>query len=100
MAPSAEVFPGGSWERAWSAGEDGEELVVPYEAGGAHATVEGEGELAIELDGAALEPLAIDGPALYELAEHPRHEGHTRRPAPLPRPADLVGELRRRRPLA
>ena len=35
MAPSPEVFPGGSWERPWTAGEDGEELVVPYEAGGA-----------------------------------------------------------------
>jgi hypothetical protein len=77
MAPSAEVFPGGSWERPWRAGEDGEELVVSYEAGGAHTTVEGEGELAIELDGVAVGPLAIDGPALYELAEHPRHEAHT-----------------------
>ena len=84
MAPSAEVFPGGSWERGWVAGEDGEELVVPYEAGGAHATVEGEGELAIEVDGTALGPLAIDGPALYRLTEHPRHEGHALvlRPSP------------------
>jgi hypothetical protein len=77
MAPTPEQFPGGSWERAWTAGEDGEELVVPYEAGGAFATVEGEGELAIELDGSALDPVAIDGPALYPLAEHPRHEIHT-----------------------
>ena len=75
MAPSAEVFPGGSWERGWNAGEDGEELVVPYEAGGAHATVEGEGELAIEVDGTALGPLAIDGPALYRLTEHPATRG-------------------------
>jgi hypothetical protein len=84
MAPSAEVFPGGSWERGWSAGDDDEELVVPYEAGGAHATVEGEGELAIEVDGKAHGPLAIDGPALYRLTEHPRHEGHTLvlRPSP------------------
>ena len=59
MAPSPEVFPGGSWERPWTAGEDGEELVLPYEAGGAHATVEGEGELAIELDGEALEPVRV-----------------------------------------
>jgi hypothetical protein len=76
MAPSPEVFPGGSWERPWTAGEDGEELVLPYEAGSAHATVEGEGTLAVELDGEALEPLEIAGPALYDLAEHPRHESH------------------------
>ncbi len=79
MAPSAEVFPGGSWERAWTAGEDGEELVVPYEAGSAHATIEGEGEVALELDGAPRAPLAVDGPALYDLAEHPRHEAHSLR---------------------
>ena len=76
MAPSPEVFPGGSWERPWVAGEDGEQLVVPYEAGSAHATLEGDGELGIELDGVALEPPAIDGPGLYDLAEHPRHESH------------------------
>ena len=84
MAPSPELFPGGSWERPWTAGEDGEELVVPYEAGSAHATLEGEGELAVELDGTALEPLAIDRPALYDLAAHARHERHSivLRPSP------------------
>jgi hypothetical protein len=84
MAPSGEVFPGNSWERAWTAGEDGEELVVPYEAGSAHATIEGEGEVGLELDGTPLAPLAIAGPALYDLAEHPRHEAHSLllRPAP------------------
>ena len=25
MPPSAEIFPGGSWERPWTAGEDGED---------------------------------------------------------------------------
>jgi hypothetical protein len=84
MGPSAELFPGGSWEQPWTAGEDGDELVVPYEAGSAHATLEGDGKLAIELDGVALEPLGIDGPALYDLAEHPRHESHSLvlRPSP------------------
>ncbi len=76
MAPSPEVFPGGSWERPWTAGADGDEIVVPYEAGGAHATIEGEGTVAIELDGAPLDPLEVDGPALYDLAPHPRHERH------------------------
>lgn len=84
MPPSEEIFPGGSWERAWTAGEDGEELALEYSGGGAYATVEGSGELAIELDGAALDPVAVDGPALYALAEHDRHESHrlTLRPTP------------------
>jgi hypothetical protein len=76
MPPTPELFPGGSWERPWKAGEDGDHLEVPYEAGGAHATVEGRGELVVSLDGSSAEPLRIDGPALYPLAEHPRHEQH------------------------
>jgi hypothetical protein len=77
MPPTEELFPGGSWEKPWIAGEDGERLEVPYEAGGAYATIEGSGEVAVELDGEPLEPVPIDSPALYRLAEHPRHEHHT-----------------------
>jgi hypothetical protein len=76
MAPSPEVFPGGGWERPWVAGEDGGEIALPYAAGGVHATIEGEGEIRLEIDGGALEPLAIEGPRLYALVEHPRHESH------------------------
>jgi hypothetical protein len=76
MAPSAELFPGGSWERAWTAGEDGEELSVPYEAGGAYTTAEGQGEIAVEIDGSQAQTVAVDGPALHPLAEHPRHQSH------------------------
>jgi len=84
MPPTPEVFPGGSWERPWVAGEDGEKLDLPYEAGGAYVTAEGRGKIAIELDGGSAEPLRIDGAALYTLAEHPRHERHdlTLRPDP------------------
>jgi hypothetical protein len=84
MAPSAELFPGGSWQRAWVAGEDGDELVVEYEGGGSFATVEGNGALEVILDGEASGAVAVDGPGLYRLAEHPRHERHTVavRPAP------------------
>ena len=84
MAPTPEVFPGGSWERAWTAGVDGGELAIAYEAGGAYATVEGSGEILVELDGAAAEPVRVDGAALYPLAEHPRHQGHSLllRPSP------------------
>jgi hypothetical protein len=84
MPPTPELFPGGSWERPWTAGEDGEVLEVDYEAGGAHATVEGTGEIGVDLDGAAAGPVSVDGPALYSLAEHSRHESHriTLRPTP------------------
>jgi hypothetical protein len=84
MPPSEETFPSGSWERAWTAGEDGEELALEYAAGGAYATVEGVGEIAIELDGASIESVDVSGPALHPLAEHPLHETHTLtlRPSP------------------
>jgi hypothetical protein len=76
MPPTPETFPGGSWERPWTGGEDGDRLEVPYEAGGAFATVEGQGKLFITLDGTELQPIPIETPALYPLAEHPRHEHH------------------------
>lgn len=76
MAPTEETFPSGSWQRPWTAGEDGEELTIEYVAGGAYATVEGIGEIEIELDGSALGPVEIGGPALYALAEHDRHGAH------------------------
>jgi hypothetical protein len=84
MAPTAEVFPGGSWERPWTAGEDGEELALEYAAGGAFATVAGAGEISLELDGQDAGTITTTGPALYSLAEHPRHEAHTivLRPSP------------------
>ena len=84
MPPTEELFPGGSWQRPWTPGEDGNRLEVPYEAGGAFATVEGRGEIAVELDGESGDHVRIDGPALYSLVEHDRHEQHslTLRPSP------------------
>jgi len=77
MAPSAEVFPGGGWERPWIAGEDADELVVEYEAGGAWATVEGFGSLTVAIDGEPHGALEIPGPGIYELVAHERHGSHT-----------------------
>jgi hypothetical protein len=84
MAPTPEVFPGGSWERPWTAGDDGQELELEYAAGGAYATVEGAGEIAVELDGKPAGTVAVTDPALYALTEHPGHEAHviTLRPTP------------------
>jgi hypothetical protein len=77
IAPTPEVFPSGSWERPWVAGEDGETLELQYEAGGAHVTAEGRGEIAVEIDGAAGAVVAVDGADLHTLVEHPTNERHT-----------------------
>jgi hypothetical protein len=77
IAPTEEIFPGGSWEQPWTAGEEGEGLTVEYAAGGAYATVEGEGDLTIELDGSKHASIHVSDPALCTLAEHPGHERHT-----------------------
>jgi len=84
MPPTPELFPGGSWQQPWVAGEHGDALEIEYEAGGAFATVEGEGEIAVALDGAVADPVSVNGPGLYTLAEHSRHEAHglTLRPSP------------------
>ena len=76
MPPTPEIFPGGSWERPWTAGEDDAKLESVYEAGGVYVTAEGEGDLAIELDGSALDPIAVTGAGLDAIAEHPKHERH------------------------
>jgi hypothetical protein len=72
MPPTPELFPGGSWEQPWTGGE----LQIDYEGGGAYATVEGTGTLTVILDDADAHQLEINGPRLYTLAEHKRHEGH------------------------
>ena len=84
IAPTAELFPAPG--RPWTL-EDGPGIVVDYEAGGAAATVEGEGALELKLDGEALPSVPIAGAGLYELVEHPRHESHRLT-------VDLAGSLR------
>jgi hypothetical protein len=76
IPPTPELFPGGSWERPWVAGSDGEDLALDYQAGGAYATVEGEGEIAVEIDGEWTTLRADPVPGLRTLAEHPSHEAH------------------------
>ena len=71
MPPTPELFPGGSWEQPWTGGK----LELDYEAGGVYATVEGKGTLSPTIDDNHHQ-LQIDGPHLYTLAEHERHEAH------------------------
>jgi len=72
MAPTPEIFPGGSWEQPWGDGE----LELDYEAGGAYATVDGNGTLSVSLDGGETQKLQVNGARLYKLAEHDRHQTH------------------------
>jgi hypothetical protein len=84
VPPTPEVFPGGSWQRPWVAGEDGEDLALDYQAGGAFATVEGEGGIEVEIDGDWRTLPSDPVPGLRTLAEHAHHEAHSLllRPAP------------------
>jgi hypothetical protein len=75
-APSQEVFPGGGAPTPWSPSAAEQALEVEYAAGGAFASIDGTGELAVSLDGGPSRPFAVDAPALYRLAEHPRHGRH------------------------
>jgi hypothetical protein len=78
VPPSEEVLPGGSLTEPWTGGADGA-LELEYAAGGAHASIDGEGELRVTLDGGGPRPLAIEAPGLYDLTLHPRHERHALR---------------------
>jgi hypothetical protein len=84
MPPTDELFPGGSWEQPWIKGEDGSELEVEYEGGGAYITAEGEGRISIEIDGVTVPSIEVNTPSLSKLTEHRRHETHrlVLRPSP------------------
>jgi hypothetical protein len=74
--PSEEVFPGGSATEPWRPAGDRDALRLAYSAGGAHASVAGEGELWVALDGGAERVIEVAVPGLVDLAEHPAHERH------------------------
>jgi len=85
--PSDEVFPGGSHDRAWEPGEPGEPLIVEYAAGGAWAALDGTGSVRVTVDDGDSRTIDLNGPGLYELAEHPEHGMHEVR-------LDLDGPIR------
>jgi hypothetical protein len=82
IAPTPELFPGGSIERPWHAEADS--LQLDYEAGGAYAATDGAGEIAVRLDGEALEPVRAEHPGLQELTSHPTSETHALELEPSP----------------
>ncbi len=75
VPPSDEVFPGGSVTEPWRPGAGVAPLELRYEAGGAHASVAGEGELRVEVD-RKQRTIEVGGPGLYDLATSDRHGRH------------------------
>ena len=75
IAPTGEVFPGGSTEEPWSSTE-GESLELDYEAGGAYAATDGEGRISIRVDGEERAPIEVTNPGLHEITSHERTERH------------------------
>jgi hypothetical protein len=85
IAPTPELFPGGSWQEPWTATADDDVLALDYQAGGLFVTVEGEGTIEAEIDGEWQHPIAVGPtPGLQAIAEHPSHEAHSLvlRPSP------------------
>ncbi len=74
--PTPELFPGGGPAEPWRPAASGDSFGVEYAAGGAYASVDGEGTLHVAIDSEAERIMAVDGPGLYELASHPCHERH------------------------
>jgi hypothetical protein len=78
IAPTPELFPGGSWQQPWLATAGDDAIGLDYQAGGVFATVEGEGRIEVEIDGEWLEPIEVGPlPGLVAIAEHPSHEAHS-----------------------
>jgi hypothetical protein len=76
VPPTEEILPGGSASEPWRPTPEQPALELDYAAGGAYATLDGEGELKVRLDGGEPRQLVIDVSGLYELAEHDQHERH------------------------
>ena len=77
--PTEEVLPGGSLTEPWTGGIGDRALELEYAAGGAHASVDGEGALLVYLDRGPAKPVVVTAPGLYDLAVHARHEHHALR---------------------
>ena len=77
IAPTPEVFPGGSTEEPWSSTDGDPSLEIEYEAGGAYAATDGEGRIEISVDGEATDPIEVTHPGLQKLTAHESTERHT-----------------------
>jgi hypothetical protein len=76
IAPTEEIFPGGSTEDPWPPADADRRLELSYEAGGAYAATDGEGEITLRLDDVTVAPIRVSHPGLQELTSHERTERH------------------------
>jgi hypothetical protein len=84
IPPTPEIFPGGSTEEPWSSTEGEHSIEFEYQAGGAYAATDGEGRIALRVDGDEREPIEVTYSGLQELTTHERTERHTLRLEPSP----------------
>ena len=84
IAPTPEVFPGGSTEEPWSSTEGDSAIELEYEAGGAYAATDGEGRIAIRVDGEDRDPIEVAHAGLQELTAHELTERHSLELRPSP----------------
>ena len=79
IAPTPELFPGGSWERPWTAERGRRRRWRSTTRPAAPSSPpRAAGEIEVEIDGEWAEPLAVGPhPGLYPIAEHPGHEAHS-----------------------
>jgi hypothetical protein len=77
IAPTPEVFPGGSTEEPWPTSDADRRLELSYQAGGAYAATDGEGAISVWIDREPREPIRVTHPGLQELISHGRTERHT-----------------------
>ncbi|HEY1238393.1 MAG TPA: hypothetical protein VGE91_08640 [Solirubrobacterales bacterium] len=84
IPPTPEIFPGGSTEEPWPKSEADPVLELEYQAGGAYAATDGEGQIAVRVDGADRDPVEVRAPGLQELTIHDQTERHTLRLEPSP----------------
>jgi hypothetical protein len=76
IAPTEEIFPGGSTEDPWPQANADRRLQLDYEAGGAYAATDGVGEISLRMDGKSIEPIRVTHPGLQELTSHDHTERH------------------------
>lgn len=74
--PSAEILPSGSPAEPWTPDAGGSTYDFEYEAGEAWLVADGEGEVAVTVDGRPLEPATLPPSGLVRVAGTGPHESH------------------------